>query len=230
MNTGIEKLTSIWNTYSINLSKRKSKSLNPELLHNELFFCLLGGYGIPYELNQSAFEILRQKGLFRLEYYQTFENQMVSILERELTMPQFSPRTQQGTFRRYRYPKAKARAIFKAAQWLLHENQRNLPAILNTIPEETARRTRIMECPGMGMKSASWLLRNIGYATSLAIIDVHILRFLTFYHFIPETYSPSKDYEKIENVFKMVCETANVPIDEGDLALWEWMHYNYRIL
>ncbi|GEN35075.1 8-oxoguanine DNA glycosylase [Aneurinibacillus danicus] len=230
MNTGIKKLISIWTTYSLHTNKRKNKSLTPEQMHNELFFCLLGGYGIPYELNQSAFEILQQKGLFQLKYYQTFENQMINILERELMMSQFAPRTRQGTFRKYRYPKTKARTIFKAAQWLLHDNQRNLPAILRAIPEEKARRAKIMECPGMGMKSASWFLRNTGYATSLAIVDVHIFRFLTFYRFIPQTYSPSRNYEEIEDVFKRICHVANVPVDEGDLALWEWMHRNYRIL
>ena len=49
-------------------------------------------------------------------------------------------------------------------------------AELVAIVDERERRRFLCNCPGVGLKTASWLLHNLGLASELAILDVHLLR------------------------------------------------------
>lgn len=75
---------------------------------------------------------------------------------------------------------------------------------------------------GMGFKEASHFLRNIGFGSDLAILDVHILKNMIKYGIIttrPKTLTKVK-YLELENKLRKFSKDVNIPMDELDLLFW----------
>jgi len=193
---------------------------------NEFFFCLLGGYGIPFELNRSAFSVLKEKGYFEPHMYRGCVDKLRSRLEMELRALQFTPLRKDGTFRSYRFPRRKAKIVVEAGCWLLQTCQFRLGSILASDPRQS--REILLECPGFGYKTASWFLRNIGHGNGLAILDVHVYRTLKDLAVIPPTLAVESDYLEIESLFCNVCATIGARADVMDLILWTWARGGVR--
>ncbi|HEY5286719.1 MAG TPA: hypothetical protein VIJ50_06415 [Solirubrobacteraceae bacterium] len=188
-------------------------------IRRELLFCLLGGHAVSYELNESAADVLWRRGVFRHWHATT------ARLESELSRPQFEPRRSDGTPRRYRYPARKARLLTEAARWLSQTGP--LFSALLLRKSERARRALLCECPGMGPKSASWLLRNCGMAARLAILDVHVLRVMRESGRIDGT-TKRDTYNKLEQTFVTWCDDLGADPAGFDLLLWEWSRTSAR--
>jgi len=92
---------------------------------------------------------------------------------------------------------------------------------LAAINDEGGRRKRLCECPGVGLKTASWLLRNIGLAAQLAVIDVHVLRALVDAGRVSGARLP-RDYVVVERQFLDWCDELGASPAAFDLLLWEW--------
>jgi thermostable 8-oxoguanine DNA glycosylase len=185
-------------------------------VERELLFCLLGGFGISFEHALSACERLTPIRPFASG---TDASNLEALVRSELERPQFMPLRQDGTYRRYRYPVRKAKLIAQARSWLLAR-----PPLLDEIgdlPCEHARRRLLCECPGLGAKTASWLLRNLGLAKELAIVDVHLLRALRAAGRIENVTLP-RDYELVEAAFLDWCRDLDAPAAAFDLFVWEW--------
>ena len=86
----------------------------------------------------------------------------------------------------------------QARAWVLSAGP--LTERLAAQPCERARRTWLTSCPGLGPKSASWVLRNTGWAQDLAILDVHVLRAMSDAGLIGESGLKSS-YEAVERTF-----------------------------
>jgi N-glycosylase/DNA lyase len=185
-------------------------------LRHELVFCLLGGHGVTYELALSATDVVMSLSPFEAVWS---GSELTAALARELSTPQFDPRCKDGTFRRYRYPNRKAQLLGEARDWVLMTG--GLEEGLRAIECEYERREWLCGCPGMGPKSASWLLRNTGYANRLAILDVHILRAMDQAGRLPDMLLP-RDYAPVESRFVEWCDELGAPVDGLDLFLWEW--------
>lgn len=183
---------------------------------DEFLFCLLGGHGVTFELAQSAVEILRHLEIFKGHWS---VGELEAKLASELAKPQFHPVRRDGSLRQYRYPRRKAYLVARAAAWVA-ERGPLLEAILG-LDSAGARRDFLCECPGVGLKTASWLLRNIGLGGSLAIVDVHVLRALTAARRICNVTLP-KDYRWVEQLFLRWCDELGAPPAAFDLMLWEW--------
>jgi N-glycosylase/DNA lyase len=183
------------------------------VVRRELLFCVLGGHGVSYELNRSAAELLWRKGLFR------HWRPRAASLETELARSQFAPPRRDGGPRRYRFPARKARLLVEAASWLGRVGM--LSDALAAICTERERRALLCGCPGVGPKSASWLLRNCGLAERLAILDVHVLRVLRESGRVTEAMLP-RDYEHVEETFLSWCDELGADPAGFDLLLWEW--------
>jgi thermostable 8-oxoguanine DNA glycosylase len=80
---------------------------------------------------------------------------------------------------------------------------------LSALDDEAARRNLLRECPGVGLKTASWLLRNVGLGQALAVIDIHVLRALAAAGRISEARLP-RDYHAIEQRFLAWCDAFRV--------------------
>jgi len=107
-----------------------------------------------------------------------------------------------------------------ARRWLREHDA--IVSDLAGIKCEYERRRVLSACPGIGSKTASWLLRNLGLANSLAIIDVHVFRALQKTKRLTNTASLPKDYERAEGAFLEWCNELEAPAAAFDLFLWEW--------
>ncbi|HEX6679134.1 MAG TPA: hypothetical protein VF063_00680 [Gaiellaceae bacterium] len=185
-------------------------------IEDELLFCLLGGHGVTFELARSAAAVLAPLHVFSGEWD---TSSLKGVLRSELETAQFEPLRNDGSLRRYRFPGRKAQLIAQAAEWV--GPRRPLFESLSSLDDERARRHVLCGCPGIGLKTASWLLRNVGLAEALAVVDIHVLRALTAAGRITAARLP-RDYDAVEQCFLAWCGELNAPPAAFDLMLWEW--------
>ena len=199
------------------LAACQSESVRLHGIEDELLFCLLGGFGITFEHGQSAYVTIRQLRPFSGDWK---DEQLFETILAALMRPQFEPRRRDGSLRRYRFPKQKASVIVKARQWV--RGQDPIDERLLQLGSPKDRRRFLTKCPGMGFKSASWLLRNLGLGGELAIIDVHVLRALLDAKRIPDDIRIPRDYEMAEEAFLAWCDELDAPSEAFDLFVWHW--------
>ena len=186
-------------------------------IEDELLFCLLGGFGITYEHGRSACNTIRQLRPFSDEWN---DEDLFEAMLAALMRPQFEPRRTDGSFRRYRFPRQKATVIMKARKWV--QSQGRLEEHLLQLGSAKDRRRLLSECPGVGFKTASWVLRNLGLGDELAIIDIHVLPALVDAKRIPDGIQIPKDYEMAEEAFIAWCDELDAPSAAFDLFVWHW--------
>ena len=196
---------------------RESAVAEPYEIEDELLFCLLGGFGITYEHGRSASSIIRELRPFSDDWS---DEELFKAILSALLCPQFEPRRRDGSFRRYRFPKQRASTIVRARQWV--HNFDPLDERLLQLGNPKERRRFLSECPGVGFKTASWLLRNLGLGGGLAIIDVHVLRALLKAKRISDDVGIPKDYEIAEEAFLAWCDELGAPSAAFDLFVWHW--------
>ena len=172
-------------------------------LLEEVAVCLLGGHGLPAELGLAAFYRLRDRQLLRAEVDRaTLEDALIEPIklgERE---------------RRYRFPRQKAKFLWHALQAM-----ESLPTIMP--PRQL--RDHLTTLPGIGPKTASWIIRNHYGANDVAILDIHILRAgATMGLFAPKS-DPARDYFKLEDRFLEFCTAINEPASLVDALMWDYM-------
>jgi len=184
-------------------------------LRRELVFCVLGGHAVPYELARSAADLVSEIDIFSDP---RADPCLHADLERELSTAQFLPCRVDGGLRRYRYPRRKAQLLVACRGWI--NDIGSLRHALDNIGGERERRALLCGCPGIGPKSASWLLRNCGLGDDLAILDVHVLRAMGNAGRIEHASLP-RDYELVETAFLEWCRDLGAPAAAFDLLLWE---------
>ena len=96
-----------------------------------------------------------------------------------LLLPSKQPLAVSGSTRRYRFPQARARqlALTKATVTLDVGSICNLIEIAGT--GEIVRKWLVERAPGLGPKQASMFVRNVGLSYDLAILDRHVLNYMT---------------------------------------------------
>ena len=186
-------------------------------VESELLFCLMGGFGITYEHGRSAAEVIWQLRPFSDEWE---DDDLFDAVSNALMQPQFQPAKADGALRRYRFPLRKASTIVKARIWL-HEN-RPLHQRLRLMGSCRERRRFLGDCPGIGLKTASWLLRNLGMGVELATIDIHVLRALSEAGRVSESIQMPRDYELVEEAFLEWCQELDASPAAFDLFVWHW--------
>jgi thermostable 8-oxoguanine DNA glycosylase len=184
-------------------------------LRKELIFCLLGGHGVTYELALSATHVVQAVRPFDPSWT---KGRLRRAIQRELSKAQFEPRRADGSLRRYRFPARKAALLADAVFWV--QEQGGLRRGLASRKIEAERRSWLCGCPGVGMKTASWLLRNCGWAQRLAIIDVHLLRALAEACVIVDPKLP-RDYETVESAYLLWADEVGARPAALDLFLWD---------
>lgn len=216
-----------WRSCSDLFSEFASRSLNTfgENLEGEVLFCLLGGHGIPYELAASAAEVV-----LRLDPFNPCwgESTLLGELNSALGRPQFGPPRSDGQLRRYRFPARKALAIVTARRWLLVQGSQTplRHRLIGRPPPQ--RRELLCQCPGIGPKTASWILRNVGLGESLAIVDVHVLRALQSTGRVSLDAKLPRDYGAAETAFLQWCRELGAEPAAFDLFVWEWQRGSFK--
>lgn len=197
------------------------RPIDSEVIDREILFCILGGFGITYELCLSATASVATLRPFASEWN---DDDLFRALSSMLGQPRFEPRRPNGSLRRYRFPNRKASLVVETRRW--RKRHSPLEDLLESLPTAQARRDLLCGCPGFGLKSASWLLRNLGWGEDLAIIDVHLIRALTDAGRIGNVRMP-RDYELAERAFLHWCHELDAPAAAFDLFVWEWQRGNF---
>lgn len=182
-------------------------------LSEEVVYCLLGGHGIPAEIGNAAFKSIKESGLICLNPIPTEEE-----IESVLRLPIWVPSKKYPIF--YRFPKQKSRRIHAALQELKLDEPPKHPLAL---------RKWLLNIPGIGLKTASWIVRNHLNSDLVAIIDIHIQRAGIAAGFFKKTWSLPKDYELFEKSFLAYAKIGGVPATVLDACIWDQMHHFGRL-
>lgn len=174
-------------------------------LAEEVAFCLLGGYGITAEVNDAAFQLLSEAGLFRTDPVPGVEE-----IEAVLRGP-LSARGHRHPIR-YRFPRQRAQR--------LHMAMRRLGA--ETLPSSAVElRGALLGFTGIGPKTASWIVRNQTGSDEVAIIDVHLRRAGLAAGFFRSDWRLPEDYGLFEAAFLAYAGAGGVGAAVLDVCIWD---------
>ena len=128
--------------------------------------------------------------------------------------------------RRYPFAHSRARYIRQAISQI-YTQQRTINTILSTAQSSSQTRRLLVEIiTGVGPKQASLFLRNVGYATDLAILDSHVIRYMGCVGLL-STHSRQptslSQYETIEEILKSYANGLGFPLSDLDIAIWTVM-------
>ncbi|MGO9791649.1 MAG: hypothetical protein ACLP8S_19745 [Solirubrobacteraceae bacterium] len=173
-------------------------------LREEVAACILGGYGLPAQVGLAAFRAVVQSGLLDAGRLPT-----AAELELVLLQPLHIGR---AAAVHYRFPRQRAIRLTAALRYL---ELQQLPSEPHSI------RRWLLECPGIGPKTAAWIIRNRRLGGDVAIVDVHIRRAgLVAGFFLPSWRLP-RDYEWFENAFCAVASLGAVEPAALDACIWD---------
>lgn len=174
-------------------------------LTEEIAACLLGGFGMSADLGLAAFERVRDLGLLE---YSTSEHAIFDALKRPFQI--------KGRRVHYRYPAQKARYLSLSLSRL-----ENSPA-----PEpfqSESLRAWLINLPGIGPKTASWIVRNHLASNDVAILDVHIIRAGRIMGLFRETDDVTRRYLEMERRFLEFSKALDCPASLLDSLMWDQM-------
>lgn len=172
-------------------------------LAEETSACLLGGYGIPAEVGLAAFEHLRASGLLD-------GGSSLQSLKAALSMPLMVD----GRRTRYRFAASKAESLWRTLQAM---NTASAPV------EGLALRDWLTQFPGIGLKTASWIVRNHLDCDDVAILDIHILRAGFLMGIFPAQVRLPRQYHELEASFVGLAKAMGVRTSALDACIWAQM-------
>lgn len=190
-----------WEQIASEAERPVSYRLGDDLLE-ELGACLLGGYGISSDMAAAAFERIRANGAF-----ESPTNWSAADLEALLSEP-FSDFARP---RRYRFPRQRAARLHAA-----------LSAAASGSPPDhpVALRDWLLRLPGVGPKTASWIVRNQTSSDAVAIIDIHIIRAGNAAGIFDARWQANRDYALFEHAFLSWAGHAGLPASLLDACVW----------
>jgi thermostable 8-oxoguanine DNA glycosylase len=178
----------------------------------EVIACLLGGHGIPAEVGIAAFHRLRDRGVFEslscsYELLSAHLKEPLIVGERRVT---------------YRFWSQKARYIEAALHSLRTE----------VVPMESSvlLRDYLMCLPGVGPKTASWIVRNWLHSNEVAILDIHVIRAGLLMNLFSSEDKVEKDYMKMERRFLSFVKALEVEASHLDALFWNEMRSTPHIV
>lgn len=190
-----------WEALSRDASTADHYSLGHNLVE-EVVACLLGGYGVPASTAQAAFERLRGNGLLASPIAAD-AGQIEALLSQPLCID--------GVWRRYRFPSQRAQRVAAAVRMLAGQQEPK---------NDRDFRTWLQLIPGVGPKTASWVVRNRRGSAEVAIIDIHIVRAGTAAGVFPPLWDVVKHYSLYEQAFLQWADHAGVHPAHLDACIW----------
>ncbi len=196
------------------------KRLREGSLWYELGACILGSR-VTYEVSSAAARDLRAVGLLaqppEIGNLDKFEKDAGAVLARPRLL-------KTGRRIKYRFPLMRARHLRQTAEAIYGEHL-SIKTLLAESGDPRRARARLIERAwGVGPKQASMFLRNIGFSLDLAVIDVHVLRYLaaTSDWAVPSSSEVSslKRYEMVEERFQQLAKALGTRPGYLDTAVW----------
>jgi N-glycosylase/DNA lyase len=182
-----------------------------ETLEEECAACLLGGHGIPSEVGIAAFKQLKDEGL--LQGKPASEATLFAALSVPLNI--------NNRQIRYRFARQKAQYLHYTLVRLAHEHP--------TTKNHLQFRNWLLDCPGIGFKTASWVTRNWLNSDSVAIIDIHIWRAGLLIGLYDASLNPTRHYLEMENRFLHLAAGLEVRASLLDALIWAEMKEAHRL-
>jgi hypothetical protein len=177
-------------------------------LREEVAVCMLGGYGVPGPVGNAAFHVLRDAGLFAAPLdEEVAAARMTRLLAQPLNIG--AGRTARYRFHQQR-PRRLAAALTQLSRW---ENQ------VDDLTD-VALRDKLMQLPGIGPKTASWVVRNHRDSDAVAIIDIHIHRAGLAAGVFCANWTLPRDYHRFEGAFLAWARSGVVSAADLDAAIW----------
>lgn len=183
-------------------------------LWEELVCCILSSQ-VKFELSQAVTRNIKRNGLLDLKVFDSsYEDRLGEILR--------SPVMIDNRAVKYRFPNTKAKQI-TVARDNIYGSGISLRKILGEYSDPSELRIALVNLvPGLGMKQASMYLRNVSNSFELAVIDVHVLRYMNVLNLvkkIPSTISKTQYLVK-ENMLTKYAEKFGYPVGCVDYAIW----------
>lgn len=191
--------------YQVYARRLNGERINYKLgatLKEEVGACLLGGHGIPSTVGLAAYYHVKARGAFGDE--PPSEDQLLEWLREPMALD--------GRLVRYRFAKQKARYLAAALHKLAGEEA--------PIQSGRALRDWLLDVPGIGYKTASWVARNWLDADDVAILDIHILRAGLLGKFFDSHLTVERHYLQLEEQFIRFSKGLGVRASELDALIW----------
>lgn len=199
--------------------------LSEEDILFELILSILGSQN-KYEVALKFAHVIKEESILTTFYDKHEISKLEATLEQIFTTPQ----NVDNSMVKYRFPTTRAKFI--AYSLIFIQENKGIKYILKNA-ENTAniREFIVKNIKGIGPKQASHFLRNVGFSNSIAVLDVHILRYMQIQGVIQEQYksiSSLKLYEKLEIQLIKFLEFMLAPIGFIDQAIWIVMRVYQR--
>jgi N-glycosylase/DNA lyase len=175
-------------------------------LKEQLGFCLLGGFGITAEMNHAIYSRLEKEGLFA-PGRQTSPREITALLREPVEVI--------GKYRRYRFPNQRAMRLANAMRMV----EEAPPCTKDPLEFRRA----LMQIPGVGPKTASWITRNWLGSDRVAILDIHIVRAGLLIGLFAPHQNVQRDYEAMEARFLEFALAIDIRPSLLDAVMWRTM-------
>jgi len=209
---------------------RQWQNYSEDELWREFIACNLGSR-VKFELTKATISYLDSRGI--LKYCRTeFNNtDLERVISDSLRQPLTVEIAGRCIRRKYPFHNLKARHITRTAV-SIYGSGTSLVKILKMgrDPLET-RNLLVSKSVGIGPKQASLFLRNIGYCTDLAVLDVHVLRYMSFVGLLPsiiKTVQNIRQYEMLENLLRAYSYKLSLSMGTLDISIWIVMRVAYK--
>jgi N-glycosylase/DNA lyase len=183
----------------------------------ELSTCILSSQ-VPYSLAVAAANAIDRENLL------VDENGASESLSSRLTQLLRIPLSVDGTLRRYRFPSIRAQQLAETRKTIVKEagSLEALAKGFDNPPE--ARSWLVRNAPGLGPKQASMFLRNAGVSYDLAVLDRHVLNYMSAIGLLPNRsplqISGIELYCRHESKLSRHAEYFDCPVGLLDWAIW----------
>ena len=190
-------------------------------LWRELVACILGSR-VRFEVAHSAVDRIEKRRLLCQEHrssrFDHYEQDILNALCGKTI-------AEDGVDNQRRYPFFRIRAsqIRQAAERLYGSRGSVHEFLDDARGIREARRRLVSEVPGLGPKQASLFLRNIGYVANVAVLDVHVLTYMSWVGLtdtLVKSVSTIRKYETLEDSFIKHSYSFGYTPDHFDLAVW----------
>lgn len=181
----------------------------------ELSCCILSSQ-VPYSLAMAAADAIDKQGCLRQEHPepQGLFDRLFDLLSAPLDV--------EGKQRHYRFPKARA-AHLAATRAAVTDASGSLNSLIGGLTANDMRKWLVANAPGVGPKQASMFLRNCGVTYDLAILDRHVLNYMSaqgIYSGGQASISGLNQYNKHEKTLRDHAQAMDCPVGLLDWAIW----------
>ena len=178
-------------------------------LWRELVFCILGSR-VKFAAVHAAVE--RMDGMC-----------LLSHPRQNARFDQYEEDTLTALYGGYPFYRGRANQIRRAAERLYSSRGSILELLDSASDARNARRLLASEVAGLGPKQASLFLRNIGYTKRIAVLDVHVLTYLSLVGLVDtpiKSVTTLAKYQALEDSFIDHAYSFGCSPDRFDLAVW----------